>query len=140
MGVDLSFQAKVLRALLALVGLAMVVIGLNTAVGGMATLGWQFRADFLATVDPLAQARHDRNARFFAGVYVAFGAVMAAAAFWFRRLRPVIVVYLCAIAVGGLFRLTQSGYSPLLDFALLPSVISEIVLCPMLAVWVARSA
>ena len=135
----LPLSAKALRLLLGLTGLAMVAIGLNTALGGMATLGWQFPSDFAEITDAQTFARHDSNARFFAGAYVAFGAIMAASVLWLPRLRPIVIAFLLAIAAGGFFRLLQPGYSPLTDGSLLPSVLAELIYGPALALWTARS-
>ena len=136
---SLPLPAIALRVLLALIAVAMVVIGLNTALGGMATLGWQFSPAFMEISDPETFARHDSNARFFAGVYVAFGLCLGASAIWFNRLRVAAIAFVLAITAGGLFRLLQPGYSPLSDAELLPSLIAEIVFMPLLALWLARS-
>ena len=128
-----------LRVVLGLTGLALAVIALNTALGGAGTLGWQFPSGTLTAADPLDAARHDNNARFFAGVFVALGLVIASGALRFSQMRSAIVVSLLATAIGGAFRLLQSGYSPVTDTQLLPSLIAELVAAPLLAYWVARS-
>lgn len=130
----------VLRLVLLLTGLAMVGIGLNTALGGMATLGWQFPPTAIAVAEPLDFARHDSNARFFAGVFTGFGLLMLAGAVALQRLRPAIIAFLLALAIGGLFRLLQPGYSPLTDSALLPSLLAELLLAPALALWLWKKA
>lgn len=135
----LPLSAKVFRFVLALTGFAMVMIGLNTALGGMATLGWQFPPDFQTVTDAQTFARHDSNARFFAGAYTLFGAIMVAGAVRLHPLKHVIIAYLLAIAAGGLFRLLQPDYSPLSDSTLLPSLLAELIFGPILALWVYRS-
>ena len=102
-----------LRIVVGVTGCAFAVIGLNTALGGMATLGWQFPPEAV----PAGTA----------------GAVRP------RDLAPAIAAFLAAIALGGLARLLQPGYSPLTDMALLPSWLAEVVGAPLLALWTLRS-
>ena len=128
-----------LRIVLALLGLAFVVIGLNTALGGMTTLGWQFPSDVLTVTSPEDHARHDSNARFFAGIFAAIGLIFVLGARDLQRFGDTLILLLLAIAVGGLFRLFQTGYSPLTDMALLPSLIAELIFGPVLALWIHRS-
>ena len=67
------------------------------------------------------------------------GLVTAAGAVRPRDLAPAIAAFLAAIALGGLARLLQPGYSPLTDMALLPSWLAEVVGAPLLALWTLRS-
>lgn len=128
-----------LRIVLLLTGLGLCVIGLNTALGGMRTLGMQFSPDFLTVTDPLTFARHDSNARFFGGVFAALGAVMAVGAIYLNLLRTSICVILFALFAGGIARLLQSDYSPLTDTAFTGSLIAELVGAPLLALWLLRT-
>lgn len=129
---------KLLPFILCLTGLALVIVGLNTALGGMTTLGWQFPPDMMTVTNPENFARHDSNARFFAGVFTGLGLTMAASAA-IPTLRRVTAIFLIGIALGGLLRLLQPGYSPLTDMQLLPSIFAELVLAPALAFWIIRS-
>ncbi len=129
---------RLLNFVLCLTGLALFAIALNTALGGMATLGWQFPTDVLTITDAENFARHDSNARFFAGTFAGLGLLLIASAFA-PKLRLVAAAILIAIALGGLFRLLQRGYSPLGDAALMPSLIFELFVFPLLALWVMRA-
>ncbi len=128
-----------LRVLCGVVGTALSLIALNTAIDGMATLGWQFPSDFMDITDQTTFARHDSNARFFAATFMCFGIFMALGAIWLDVLWPVITAFLIAIAFGGLLRFLQNGYSPLADPEILPSLIAEVVLGPLFAYWIYRS-
>ena len=132
-------MSRLLRIVLALVGLALVVLSLNTAIGGMATLGWQFPPDAVAARDLEMFARHDSNARFFAGSFAGLGLVIGAGAIWPDRLRLPVMLAFLSICLGGLARLTDPGYSPLSDMALFPSWVFEVILAPTTALWVSRS-
>jgi len=128
-----------LRIVVGVTGCAFAVIGLNTALGGMATLGWQFPPEAVPAGTGTDYARHDSNARFFAAIFTGMGLVTAAGAVRPRDLAPAIAAFLAAIALGGLARLLQPGYSPLTDMALLPSWLAEVVGAPLLALWTLRS-
>ena len=128
-----------LRFVLGLLGLVLALIGLNTVLGGMMTLGWQFPPEAVQITDAETFARHDSNARYFAGVFTGAALILAASAVWFAPLRVYACAFLGVIALGGLARLTQSGYSPLRDSALLGSTLFEILAAPLLALWVWRS-
>lgn len=131
---------NLLRAILGITGLVLALLALNTAIGGAGTLGWQFPAVGFEAGEALNAARHDSNARFFAGVFCALSLIVAAGCFWLHALKPTIVAFLLAIAAGGLFRLAQAGYSPLTDTALLPSLLAEVIGAPLLAFWVVRQS
>ena len=128
-----------LKAVLVATGAALILISLNTALGGMMTLGWQFPGDAASVANDQNFARHDSNARFFAGVFCGLSLTTIAAAFWPGRLRMVVAVFMLSITLGGVFRLLQGGYSPIWDMALLPSLVAELVLAPLLALWVLRA-
>ena len=111
---------------------------LNTALGGMATLGWQFPATAVPVGETPDHARHDSNARYFAGAFAGLSLIVAAGAFALPALGRTIAIIMLAMALGGLFRLAQSDYSPLTDAALLPSFLFEVVGFPLIAFWIWR--
>lgn len=121
------------RVVLGVTGLVMAFIGLNTMLGGMLTLGWQFPPDVATATDPLGFARHDSNARFFAGVFTGLSLLLALSAVWLKPLGPIGVAFLGSITLGGIARLFQPGYSPLEDSGLLSSVVAELIFVPLLA-------
>jgi len=132
-------MSTLLRIVLCLTGAAIAVIGLNTALGGMATLGWQF-PPFGLPDSSIDVARHDSNARFFAATFTGMGIAMALAGWRLKTFAPVAIAFLLAIALGGLSRIVQPGYSPLTDMALLPSLLAEIIAAPLLAFWTYRES
>ncbi len=129
---------KLLTAVIFGVGLVLMSIAANTALGGMATLGWQFPSSVMTITDTENFARHDSNARFFAGTFIGLGLVISLSAF-LPRFRPVSAILLICMALGGVFRLLQPEYSPLGDAALTPSILFEIVVFPFLALWIMRA-
>ena len=128
-----------IQIVLTLLGLVLCGLALNTALGGMMTLGWQFSPLPLDQSDPLTAMRHDNNARFFAGAFAGMGLLLAVSAWRLESMRLVAVSILACMTLGGLARLTQGGYSPLTDTALLPSVLFELVGFPLIAFWTWRA-
>jgi hypothetical protein len=124
----------VLRAVLLLVGVVVVVLGLNVGLGGIRTLGWQGGGEFLTVSDPALFAVRDSHIRFIGGIWLGMGLTLAAGAVWFERLRPVLVAITALIFVGGLVRLG----GPLTP-DVLPSLALELLGFPLLGWWIARA-
>lgn len=123
-----------LRAVLLLVGVVVVVLGLNVGLGGIRTLGWQGGGEFLTVSDPALFAVRDSHIRFIGGIWLGIGLVLAAGAVWFERLRVVLVAITALVFVGGLVRL--GGPLPV---DVLPSLVLELIGFPLLGWWMART-
>ena len=63
----------VLRVVVALVGAAIVFLGLNIGLGGMRTLGWQMSPDFISITNEAAFRVQDSHIRFIGGVWFGVG-------------------------------------------------------------------
>lgn len=125
----------VLRAVLALIGTVVVVLGLNVGLGGIRTLGWQGGAvEFLTVTDPDLFAVRDSHIRFIGGIWLAIGVTLAAGAVWLERLRPVLVAIAALVFVGGLVRLAGP-----LPAGVWPSLGLELIGFPLLGWRVARA-
>lgn len=127
-----------LRALLLVIAVAVTLLGIDNAFGGIATLGWQSPAEFVAITDPRAYAIRDSHIRFIAGIWLAIGLVFALSALFLDRMRLVVVTFCGLIFVGGLLRFTQGDVGLLLTGDLLPSLVLELVLFPLVALWTIR--
>lgn len=127
-----------LRAALALCGAAIVFLGLNVALGGIITLGWQGGGDFLAVTDATLFAVRDSHIRFIGGVWLGVGLAFLAGALLFDLLRNTLVVLCGMIFVGGLTRLAGGDAALLGGAAILPSLALELVLFPLLGLWIAK--
>lgn len=123
-----------LRAVLLLVGVVVVVLGLNVGLGGIRTLGWQGGVEFLTVSDPALFAVRDSHIRFIGGIWLGIGLVLAAGAVWFERLRVVLVAIAALVFVGGLTRLSGT-----LSPDVLPSLALELIGFPLLGWWIARA-
>ena len=124
-----------LRAVLALLGLAIIVLGLNVGLGGIQTLGWQGGATvFFNVTDPAMFAVRDSHIRFIGGVWLAVGLTLLSGAVWLRQLRTVLVAVAGMVVVGGLTRLVGP-----LPGDVLASLGLELVGFPLLGWWVWRA-
>lgn len=130
-----------LRVALAIAGAAIVFLGLNVGLGGIQTLGWQGgQVNFLAVTDPVVFGVRDNHIRFIGGVWLGVGLFFLAGAFAFEKLRTVLVALTAMIFVGGLARLSAADPAILTSAAIAPSFVLELVLFPLLGVWVAKAA
>lgn len=127
-----------LRVLTGLLGLITVVIGLNAGIGGIHTLGWQYAPGFATVADPVAFHLQDSHARFLGGVFAAGGMILLA-----TSLQPVLTIAAITVCVmtfiGGIFRLIAMDASLFSDFAIMRSLIAELVLFPVVGFWLWRS-
>lgn len=129
-----------LRAVLALAGVAIVLLGLNVGLGGIQTLGWQGSGHFLTVTDAAIYDVRDNHIRFIGGVWLAVGLVMLAGAVALTRLRLVLLAIVGMIFVGGLARLSAGDIGLLAGGAVGPSLILELIGFPLLGLWIARAA
>lgn len=129
-----------LRIVLALTGSAIVFLGLNVALGGIITLGWQGGGtNFVTIADPVQFAVHDSHVRFIGGVWLSVGLLMLIGSFALRRLRCILVALTGMVFVGGVSRFSAFDPEVLLNAAIAPSLILELVLFPLLGLWIAKA-
>lgn len=138
----MNFSRKtLLRAVLAIAGAAIVFLGLNVGLGGIQTLGWQGgQVNFLTVTDPAIFAVRDNHVRFIGGVWLGVGLFFLAGAFAFEKLRTVLVALTAMIFVGGLARFSAADPANLTSASIAPSLVLELVLFPLLGLWVSRTA
>lgn len=132
-------KRPMLRSVVALTGGAIVFLGLNVALGGIRTLGWQGPQDFVSVSDLVTYMTQDSHVRFIGGVWSGVGALFVAGGFALEKLRPTLIALCMVIAVAGLFRLSALDAGAILNLAIAPSMILELLGFPMLAVWLART-
>ena len=134
-----SRSTKGLRIVLGLIGLFVAVSGLNIALGGITTLGWEGRSDFVTVADQGDFDVQDNHIRFLGGVWVGLGLAYLAAARWLHQLRMTVVVFSGLLFVGGLARLSSGSLSLVLSGSIVGSITAELVFAPLLAWWTLRA-
>ena len=127
------------KLVLALIGLAVVFLGADIGLGGIATLGWQIDPSFVAATLPDVFATQDSHTRFLGGVWCAVGLVFLLGAWRTELLRQSIISLCLIIALAGLFRLSGS-WAVVLSNDVIGSFLLELIGFPLLALWLAKSA
>lgn len=126
----------ILRVVLALVGLAILVLGLDVVFGGIRTLGWMGPTDFVEVTNPTDFAVQDNHVRFLGGLFVSVGLVFLAGALLLHTLRTTLIVLCGIVFLGGISRFTTPDLATLLNMAVLPSLLLELIFFPALALWI----
>ena len=129
-----------LRALLGLIGVVIVLLGVNVGFGGIATLGLQGPTDFISIEDADAFAVQDNHVRFLGGVWLGAGLLFIASAFYLTRLKGPLLALFAMIFIGGIARLSAADPALLMSANIAPSLLAELVLFPALAFWVHKAA
>jgi len=132
--------SKMLSALIVILALLNIFIGLNVAFGGILTLGWQGQTKFFEVIDEHAYLLQDSHTRFFGGLYVAVGLFMILAATNLRKYQTSLYLIFFMIFMGGLARFTMGRTDIIFGEAIIASLIAEIILMPILFIWLSRLA
>ncbi|MEM9954459.1 MAG: DUF4345 domain-containing protein [Chloroflexota bacterium] len=122
---------NIVRIVLIMTSLAMIVLGLNTGLGGIQTLGLRLTSDFVQIADPDAYAVQDNNVRFYGGFFASAGLVFLFCATNISKYGGTLKTILIMVALGGLARL--SAY-PFAD-GVIVSFLIEVVFAPLLYMW-----
>ena len=128
-----------LRLILMLAGAIVIYLGLDLGLGGMRTLGWQGSTDFIAVTDTGRFAVQDNHARFVGGVWLGVGLVLFFGSFAIARFRTALIAMCLLIFAGGLMRLASGDIDTILGMQVLPSMLAELILFPLLGFWLSRT-
>lgn len=129
----------ILRTVLAMIGVIVVVLGLNIGLGGMQTLGWQIDPEFLTVTNPDDFAVQNNHIRFVGGVWFAIGLLFIAGSFALESLRTTLIFLCIAIAIASSFRFSAPNISILTNPDIIGSLLFEMIGFPLLALWLYRS-
>ena len=129
-----------LRVVLFLAGLAVVVTGINVSFGGIATLGWQGSPSFFEVTDARRFHAQDSHVRFLGGLWLGIGVLFVLGALHPQPCRKTLLAALGLAFLGGLARLTQGRLDVTLGPDIAGSFVAELVVFPLLALWVAKAA
>lgn len=128
-----------LRVVLVLAGLIIILTGLNTALGGMLTLGWQGQTVFFQVTDEHSYLVQDSHVRFLGGLWLGIGLFFLLASTNVRKCRSALFLAFALIFLGGLARFSQMRLEVTFGPEIVGSLIAELVGMPVLYLWVART-
>jgi hypothetical protein len=128
-----------LRIVLVIAGLLIVVTGLNIALGGMLTLGWQGQTVFFQVTDEYSYLVQDSHIRFIGGLWLAVGLFFVIASTNLPRFRDALILAFALIFVGGLARFSQMRLDIIFGPEIVASLIAELVGMPLLYLWLTRT-
>jgi len=131
-------DSKGLRTVLLLAGAFITFTGVNIAFGGITTLGLQGSNDFLQVTDPAAYALQDSHVRFLGGLWLGIGLLFLAATRHLLQLAEALKLALALIFLGGLARLTMMQPDVTFGPDIGPSLAAELIVMPILFLWVSR--
>lgn len=134
-----SWSLVGLRVVLTLAGLFIVFTGLNVALGGIPTLGWQGQTPFLEVTDRAAYLVQDSHVRFLGGLWTAIGVLFIAAARAPSAYKTMLFFAYAAIFLGGLARLSRLDFDTLFGPDIIGSLAAELIGMPLLFIWTRRS-
>lgn len=135
-----SWSSMLFRALLVVVGLLTVLIGVNVGFGGILTLGLQGQVSFLEVTNEHAYLIRDSHIRYFGGLYGGVGLFLILAATDPIRYRSALNLVFALIFIGGLARFTMMQPSVVFGPDIITSLLAELVLMPILFVWLLKMA
>lgn len=127
-----------LRIVLGLVGVGIAFLGLDSAVGGLDTLGFQVPRGFVTTVDAGAYLVRDSHIRFLGGVWIGIGLLWIAGALQPLRFRLPILCSIGFVLVGALARLTAPNIGEVLRSSVGGSLAFELLAFPLIGYFFIR--
>ena len=132
-------NAIALRVVLILAGLIIIFTGVNTAFGGMLTLGWQGQTTFFEVTDQHSYLVQDSHIRFLGGLWMGMGLLFIFAARNVERHQNVVKFSLALIFLGGLARFSQMQLDITFGKEIVGSLVAELVGMPLLYFWLSRT-
>lgn len=134
-----SRAERALRVTLGLAALLIAYLGVDNALGGIASLGLQGPTDFFTVTNPRAFEIRDSHVRFLGGIWLGVAFVFMSAAVQFRPMRQAVATVCGLVFVGGLARFSAMNLGALAAHGLAPALLAELVLLPILGVWAFRT-
>ena len=128
-----------LSTVLALAGAFTSFTGLNRALGGMQTMGWQGSTNFLQVVAEHEFLIQDNHTRFLGGVWTGVGILLLVSAISPKKFQPILNFVFAIIFLGGLARLTAMRPEIVFGPDIHGSLVAELILMPVLFVWVRQA-
>jgi hypothetical protein len=128
-----------LRVVLILAGIVILFTGVNTAFGGMLTLGWQGQTVFFEVTDEHSYLVQDSHIRFLGGLWTGIGLLFIVASSNVERYQSALKFAFVLIFLGGLARFTQMQLGITFGKDIVGSLVAELVGMPLLYFWLSRT-
>lgn len=132
-----NISALALRAILSVIGVLNIFLGINVGFGGIETLGWQVQAKFFEVTNEAVFLVRDSHIRFYGGLYVGIGLFLLLSVTDLRKYQSALNLVFALIFIGGLARFSMARPDVLFGPDILTSLVAELVLMPVLYVWLA---
>jgi hypothetical protein len=134
----INISSRTFRTLLVVLGALNIFIGLNVALGGISTMGWQGSTSFYEVTNETLFMIRDSHMRYYGGLYVGTGLFLILAVTNLRKYQTALNLVFALIFIGGLARFTMPRADVLFGKDILVSLVVELVLIPVLYVWLAK--
>jgi hypothetical protein len=132
-------SAIALRVVLVLAGIVILFTGVNTAFGGMLTLGWQGQTTFFEVTDQHSYLVQDSHIRFLGGLWMGIGLLFIVASRKVERYQGALKFAFVLIFLGGLARFSQMQLDITFGKDIVGSLIAELAGMPLLYFWLSRT-
>jgi len=121
-----------LRTILFFAGSFIIFTGLNIGLGGIATLGWQTKTEFVEVINQYAFSVQDSHIRFVGGIWMGIGMLFMVSTVNLQKYRNLLLFSFLLIFLGGLMRLFQPNLEIAFRQDILGSFLCEIIGMPIL--------
>ncbi len=128
-----------LRIVMGLIGVYIVLSGINIAVGGMPTLGLGGQTNFFKVTDMQPYLIQDSHIRFVGGVWMGLGGLFLVSVINPYKFKPQLQFACVLIFFGGLCRLLQMHPEITFGKNILGPFLAEIIGTPILFTWITKS-
>jgi len=127
-----------LRIVLGLVGLYIVLSGINISVGGMPTLGLGGQSNFFKVTDMQPYLIQDSHIRFVGGVWLGLGLLFLLSTTNVLKYKTQLLFGCVLIFIGGLCRLFEMHPEITFGKNILGPFLAEIIGTPILYAWISK--
>ena len=128
-----------LKIILFLAGLFIIFTGLNVALGGMLTLGWQDSTKFFEVTSMQPYLVQDSHIRFMGGIWTGIGLLFLVSVSNLQRYQSLLNFSFGLIFLAGLARFSQMNFGILFGPKIVGSLAAELIGMPILYFWLAKS-
>ena len=128
-----------LRVVLTLAGIVIIFTGVNTAFGGMLTLGWQGQTIFFEVTDQHSYLVQDSHIRFLGGLWTGIGLLFIIASSNVEKYQSALKFAFALIFLSGLARFSQMQLDITLGKDIVGSLVVELIGMPLLYFWLSRT-